>query len=116
MGQTKGARLESCSGPARLEQQLAVTPFPIRTVMSEPEPEDSKPKLNLIISHSGTRTSFPVCYCRRCEPVLRTCVCGVSNPMPIHVRLRAEVTVKVKANMQFKKIFEVAEVRAPLSA
>ena len=116
MGQTKGARLESCSGPARLEQQLAVTPFPIRTVMSEPEPEDSKPKLNLIISHSGTRTSFPVCYCRLCEPVLRTCVCGVSNPMPIHVRLRAEVTVKVKANMQFKKIFEVAEVRAPLSA
>ena len=36
--------------------------------------------------------------------------------MPIYVRLRAEVTVKVKANMQFKKIFEVAEVRAPLSA
>ena len=35
--------------------------------------------------------------------------------MPIYVRLRAEVTVKVKANMQFKKIFEVAEVRAPLS-
>ncbi|KAH9961937.1 ubiquitin-related domain-containing protein [Russula dissimulans] len=40
------------------------------------EPEDSKPKLNLIISHSGT-----------------------------------QVTVKVKANMQFKKIFEVAEKR-----
>ena len=28
----------------------------------------------------------------------------------IHVRPRVEVTVKVKANMQFKKIFEVAEV------
>jgi hypothetical protein len=27
-------------------------------------------------------------------------------------RLPVEVTVKVKANMQFKKIFEVAEVRA----
>ncbi|KAF8495881.1 hypothetical protein F5888DRAFT_505466 [Russula emetica] len=40
------------------------------------EPEDSKPKLNLVISHSGT-----------------------------------QITVKVKANMQFKKIFEVAEKR-----
>ncbi|KAI9463772.1 hypothetical protein F5148DRAFT_1211064 [Russula earlei] len=47
---------------------------PVRIAMSEPE--DSKPKLNLIISHSGT-----------------------------------QVTVKVKANMQFKKIFEVAEKR-----
>ena len=28
----------------------------------------------------------------------------------IHDRLRVEITVKVKANMQFKKIFEVAEV------
>jgi hypothetical protein len=28
----------------------------------------------------------------------------------VHDRLRVEVTVKVKANMQFKKIFEVAEV------
>lgn len=40
------------------------------------EPEDSKPKLNLVVSHSGT-----------------------------------QITVKVKANMQFKKIFEVAEKR-----
>ncbi len=30
--------------------------------------------------------------------------------VPIHPCLHVEVTVKVKANMQFKKIFEVAEV------
>ena len=34
-----------------------------RIVMSG-EPEDSKPKLNLVISHSGTRTSSLVCYRR----------------------------------------------------
>ncbi|KAH9172483.1 hypothetical protein EDB89DRAFT_1965545 [Lactarius sanguifluus] len=39
------------------------------------EPEDAKPKLNLVIS-----------------------------------LLESRITVKVKANMQFKKIFEVAEV------
>lgn len=33
-----------------------------------------------------------------------------SDDRMIHVRPRVEVTVKVKANMQFKKIFEVAEV------
>ena len=32
------------------------------------------------------------------------------------MRLRTEVTVKVKANMPFKKIFEVAEVCAVFSA
>ena len=41
----------------------AVTSLPIRTVMSG-EPEDSKPKLNLVISHSGTRTSSLVRYRR----------------------------------------------------
>jgi hypothetical protein len=40
-----------------------------------------------------------------------------SDDRMIHVRPRVEVTVKVKANMQFKKIFEVAEVfGATLSA
>jgi hypothetical protein len=70
--------------------------------MSE-QPEDSKPKLNLVISHSGTRTSCPL------SPLMRVSseddrVCA--HPCLVH----AEVTVKVKANMQFKKIFEVAEV------
>jgi len=52
-------------GNAGLEGSLlsAVTSLPIRTVMSG-EPEDSKPKLNLVISHSGTRTSSLVRYCR----------------------------------------------------
>ena len=39
-------------------------PSPIRTVMSGEEGEDSKPKLNLVISHSGTRTSSLVRYRR----------------------------------------------------
>ena len=38
--------------------------------MSE-QPEDSKPKLNLVISHTGTRTSCLVRYRRRRELVLR---------------------------------------------
>ena len=62
------------------------------------EPEDSKPKLNLIINHAGTR-AFP-------SPSMRASFEGESS------RFLAEVTVKVKANMQFKKIFEVAEVSA----
>jgi hypothetical protein len=36
--------------------------------------------------------------------------------VPILARLCVEVTVKVKANMQFKKIFEVAEVIFPTTS
>jgi hypothetical protein len=81
----------------------AVTSLPIRTDMSGEPEEDSKPKLNLIINHSGTRTSSPAIAVDT-SPVLR------DERVLIHDRLRVEVTVKVKANMQFKKIFEVAEV------
>jgi hypothetical protein len=42
--------------------------------MSGEEQEDSKPKLNLVISHSGTRTSSLVRYRRLYGLVLRTSV------------------------------------------
>ena len=51
--------------------------------MSEqPEDKDSKPKLNLVISHNGTRTSYPVRYRRRREPVLR---CTTARPCVVPV-------------------------------
>ncbi len=60
------------------------------------EPEDAKPKLNLVISLLESRTFSPLA-----APIYSS---------EIRHHLRAGITVKVKANMQFKKIFEVAEV------
>lgn len=62
-------------------------------VMSAEPPEDAKPKLNLVISLLEARMFSP------------------SDGLVHNLTTRAVgITVKVKANMQFKKIFEVAEV------
>ena len=61
--------------------------------MSAEPPEDAKPKLNLVISLLEARMLSP------------------SDGLVHNLTTRAVgITVKVKANMQFKKIFEVAEV------
>lgn len=62
--------------------------------MSE-ETEDVKPKLSLVINYEGTRQSS--------LHVIPTRSTGIDNPWP-------EITVKVKHNMSFKKIFDAAEV------
>ena len=66
--------------------------------MSAEPPEDAKPKLNLVISLLEARMFSP------------------SDGLVHNLTTRAVgITVKVKANMQFKKIFEVAEVCRDLS-
>jgi len=65
------------------------------------EPEDVKPKLNLNISFDGQRTSL---YPTRFNVLDPRRVADSSFVVP-------EITVKVKTNMKFSKIFEAAEVR-----
>lgn len=66
------------------------------------EAEDVKPKLNLNISYDGQRTSL--------YPLDPTCLIRVAwNTDSSFVII--EITVKVKTNMKFSKIFEAAEVR-----
>lgn len=59
----------------------------------DPDAEDVKPKLNLVINYEGQRGS----------PNLRSCAA--------HHEHDTDITVKVKQNMPFRKIFEAAEVR-----
>lgn len=59
------------------------------------EPADVKPKLNLQIQYEGNRVFKP--YSNSKLLLIDSC--------------RTEVTVKVKADMQFKKIFKAAAVR-----
>jgi hypothetical protein len=64
------------------------------------EPEDVKPKLNLNISFDGQRTSL--------YPLSTFLICVAWNADSSFVV--PEITVKVKTNMKFSKIFEAAEV------
>ena len=65
--------------------------------MSQDQEEDVKPKLNLVINNDGHR-GF-----RR------------ALALPLLIMHTTEITVKVKSNMPFRKIFEAAEVRDILS-
>jgi hypothetical protein len=64
--------------------------------MSQEEAEDVKPKLNLNIAYDGTREGF-----------FRLFTFGYSLKEIVN---DLDITVKVKTNMKFAKIFEAAEV------
>ena len=64
------------------------------------EPEDIKPKLNLNIAFDGQRTLL--------YPLSTSLICVAWNTDSSFVV--PEITVKVKTNMKFSKIFEAAEV------
>lgn len=61
------------------------------------EPEDVKPKLNLNISYDGNRES-------------KTISCIDFHYSAATFNSILEITVKVKTNMKFGKIFDAAEV------
>jgi len=80
----------------RVSQPLTAHPRRSCNNIMADEQEDVKPKLNLNIDYQGTRSSKPF---------------QKSLPQMVNVSLSADITVKVRANMSFKKIFEAAEVK-----